>query len=129
MGLLPRFFGAYIHVGWFGQRTYLVISADVFANVPPQVLCKMERFDLKGSSDDRMQRKGGEEQMEFDLLRTDRKLIVADSGKGEELLRRLDQDVRFLREQRPLVGQCGVLDFDNRGTPGLMDYSLLLGLV
>jgi len=132
--MLPRFFGAYIHVGWLGRQTFFSIMANVFADVPPKVLKTMERFDLKGSSDDRAQRHEGAELMDFDLLRADRKLVASDAEQGEEFYLQMERDVAFLLAQHMPVGPCGVLDYESlpdsyRGAPGLMDYSLLVGIV
>lgn len=132
--MLPRFYGAYIHVGLLGRQTFLAVMANVFADVPPDVLRTMEKFDLKGSSDDRSQRHEGAELMDFDLLREDRKLVAADVAQGEEFYSQLHDDVRFLLAQHMPVGPCGVLDYESlpdayRGAPGLMDYSLLVGVV
>jgi len=132
--MLPRFFGAYIHYGWLGRQTFFAITANVFADVPPEVLRTMEKFDLKGSSDDRAQRQKGSELMDFDLLQADRKLVPADGADGEEFYTQLQHDVRFLLAQHMPVGPCGVLNYESlpafyRGVPGLMDYSLLVGVV
>jgi len=132
--MLPRFFGAYIHQGMLGQQTFFAITANVFADVPPSIMQAMEKFDLKGSSDDRAQRQQGSELMDFDLLREDRKLAAAEAAQGQELHRQLQKDVQFLREQLMPIGPCGVLNCEGfqeayRGAPGLMDYSLLVGLV
>lgn len=132
--MLPRFYGAYIHVGWLGRQTFLAVMANVFADLPPEVLGTMDKFDLKGSSDDRTQRHEGSEHMDFDLLRSDRKLVAADGAQGEEFCSQLRNDVKFLLTQHMPVGPCGVLDYESlpdayRGAPGLMDYSLLVGVV
>jgi len=131
--LLPRFLGAYVHVGAVDPvglvktRSYYVIMANVFAEVPPEVLCGMERFDLKGSADDRQQRYKGSELMDFDLLRLDRKLIPDEPEGGAALLEQLSRDLGFLLEQR--MPADGSVPEALRGSPGLMDYSLLIGLV
>jgi len=133
--LLPRFLGAYVHVytvdsaglGLIKTRSYYVIMANVFAEVPPEVLLGMERFDLKGSADDRKQRFKGSELMDFDLLRLDRKLIPEDAEEGTALLEQLSRDLGFLLNQR--MPADGSVPEALRGSPGLMDYSLLIGLV
>jgi len=133
--LLPRFLGAYVHVhtvdsaglGLIKARSYYVIMANVFAKVPREVLLSMERFDLKGSADDRKQRLKGSELMDFDLLRLDRKLIPEDTEEGTVLLDQLSRDLGFLLNQR--MPADGSVPEALRGSPGLMDYSLLIGLV
>merc|ERR1712176_1154777 len=57
--LLPRFFGAYVYEGRLGGQFFFTITANVFADVPREILKEMDKFDLKGSSDDRAQRRAG----------------------------------------------------------------------
>jgi len=131
--LLPRFLGAYVHVGTVDPaglikaRSYYVIMANVFAEVPKEVLANMEIFDLKGSADDRQQRYTGSELMDFDLLRLDRKLIPDDVEEGTALMEQLSRDLGFLLKQC-MPADRSVLEA-LRECPGLMDYSLLIGLV
>jgi len=136
--LLPRFLGAYAYArpglaGLVDTHSYFVIMAGVFADVPQEALQRLERFDLKGSADGRTQRKDSAEFMDFDLLRRDRKLVPQRLAEGEDLLEQLARDVEFLLQQRPPMGLAMGPDFDAlpeafRGRPGLMDYSLLVGL-
>lgn len=129
--LLPRFFGAYVQVtgldpaGLVTARTCYMIVANVFADVPPEVRENMEIFDLKGSADDRSQRRVGSEFMDFDLLQKDRKLVPERGGAF--MLEQLERDLAFLLRQR-MPGDVNVPEAI-RGSPGLMDYSLLVGLV
>lgn len=125
--LLPRFYGAYVHVNWLGRQTFFVVMANVFPELPPSVLKTMERFDLKGSSDDRTRRSETSELMDFDVLQADRKLVPVDEAKGAELLLQLQEDVKFLQAQHM---PAGLLDYEALPESiGLMDYSLLVGLV
>jgi len=101
--------------------------ANVFAEVPKEVQVSMESFDLKGSADDRQQRYRGSELMDFDLLRWDRKLIPDDAEEGTALLEQLSRDLGFLLKQRMPADKS--VPEALRGSPGLMDYSLLIGLV
>jgi len=138
--LLPRFFGAYVYekdglfAGVFGQRICFTVTANVFAGVPKDVMSSMERFDLKGSADDRAQRKPGGEFMCFDLIRRDQKFAPVRAPEGEQLLAQLERDTAFLLAQHMPRGPLGLVDYDQlpenyRGAPGLMDYSLLVGVV
>jgi len=64
--------------------------------------------------------------MEFDLLRRDRKIIPMVEAECQELQDRLHQDVQFLLSQQM---PRGPLDFSDNSFFGIMDYSLVLGLV
>jgi len=139
--LLPRFFGAYVYSkewsltgGFFDSRTCIFITANVFSGVPKDIMGVMERLDIKGSADDRAQRKPGGELMCFDLLRRDQKFVPASAAQGEALLAQLERDTAFLLAQHMPRGPLGLIDYDQlpesyRGAPGLMDYSLLVGVV
>jgi len=138
--LLPRFFGAYVYVqewsltGLLERRICFIVCANVFAGVPADVLGGMERFDLKGSADDRAQRKPGGELMCFDLLRRDQKFVPCVPAEGEALMAQLERDTDFLLARHMPTGPLGILSYEQlpesyRGAPGLMDYSLLVGVV
>merc|ERR1719183_650338 len=137
--LLPRFYGAYVyreerHHLLFHHTKLFVIMANVFAGVPPDMLKLVERFDLKGSAEDRTQRREGDEFMDFDLLRKDRKFVPVVPAEGGELLEQLERDVHFMVSQHMSKGPLGIIDYDllpefYTGQAGLMDYSLVLALV
>merc|ERR1712113_741543 len=72
--------------------------------------------------------------MDFDLLKQDRKLVPASATQGKAFQAQLQRDLEFLLAQQPPVGPDGILRYSAlpeayRGKPGLMDYSLLLGIV
>jgi len=141
--LLPRFFGAYVHIssldptGVLEARKLFVIMGNVFSGLPvgdDTSGLSFEKFDLKGSADDRKQRAEGLELMDFDLLRCDRKFIPIDPSEGEEFLAQLSRDVDFLMSQHMPTDPTGSLEYSSipeacRTNPGLMDYSLLVGLI
>eukprot|EP00401_Gymnodinium_catenatum_P083283 CAMPEP_0117591734 /NCGR_PEP_ID=MMETSP0784-20121206/71701_1 /TAXON_ID=39447 /ORGANISM="" /LENGTH=695 /DNA_ID=CAMNT_0005393497 /DNA_START=620 /DNA_END=2707 /DNA_ORIENTATION=- len=131
--LLPHFLGAYVYEGRLGSRVSLVVTSNLFAGVPSETLKTMERFDLKGSSDDREQRREGSELMDFDLLKADRKLVPAVASDGKAFSAQLRRDTVFLLQQHAPMGPDGILHYEllpaaYRGAPGLMDYSLLVGV-
>eukprot|EP00929_Paragymnodinium_shiwhaense_P009750 TRINITY_DN114047_c0_g1_i1.p1 TRINITY_DN114047_c0_g1~~TRINITY_DN114047_c0_g1_i1.p1 ORF type:complete len:467 (-),score=89.86 TRINITY_DN114047_c0_g1_i1:214-1527(-) len=137
--LLPRFLGMYIYkksgMGcWLEGRTVFFIQQNVFGGVPPDVMGSMVKYDLKGSADDRKQRRPDSEYMGFDLLAADQKFVPADDQHYEEFSEQLTRDVNFLLAQHMPRAPLGLVDYDAmpeqyRGKPGFMDYSMILGVV
>merc|ERR1712048_256053 len=117
MGLLPRFFGAYVYVkqwgltGMLDSRTVFIIMANVFADVPPEVFGTMEKFDLKGSADDRKQREPGGEFMGFDLLERDQKFVPVVEEDAHAVVAQIQRDCEFLVSQTMPSGPLGLVDF------------------
>lgn len=126
--LLPRICGAFSHSTLL-QRLRIVVMSNVFAGVPSHMQATMERFDIKGSADNRTQRRVGAEFLDFDLFRSDRKLVPLDPIQGEKLLGVLARDTAFLLRQSAQDGFSHRWPELLRHEPGLMDYSLLVGLV
>jgi hypothetical protein len=131
--LLPRFFGAYR----IGTEDFFVAN-NVFAEVCsscgnmafmddyPICSCgklrqpfknEIIKFDLKGSSWDRKQRRSDSEYLELDLLAKDRKIIPIRDDVMDALIDQLRDDADFLSR----VGSGAFA--------GVMDYSLVIGLI
>jgi len=100
--------------------------ANAFDGVPAADMKNLDIFDLKGSLDNRHQRTEGGVLMGFDLLMADRKLVPASADEGKELLAQVERDTAMLVKQKMSFDPYG---FDeDMHSPGLMDYSLLVGV-
>jgi len=129
--LLPRVYGAFTYnrpwaLSWFSTRQNFLIMANAFDGVPAADMKNLDIFDLKGSLDNRHQRTAGGVLMGFDLLMADRKLVPASADEGKELLAQVERDTAMLVKQKMSFDPYG---FDeDMHSPGLMDYSLLVGV-